>query len=167
MTPEASPVSSNGVRGPAQQSTGNASAKPPRVLVVDDDTSQHMLANYLEQHNMQVFSAAQKQEVTRQFAAGEPDLVILDLRLGEENGLDLLREIRSRSEVPVIIIAGHQGDEIDRVVGLELGADDYVTKPFGLRELLARVRAVLRRHEIGRIARAREPQRGGYQFGTW
>jgi two-component system, OmpR family, response regulator len=168
MTPEASPVSSNGVRGPAQQSTGNASAKPPRVLVVDDDTSmQHMLANYLEQHNMQVFSAAQKQEVTRQFAAGEPDLVILDLRLGEENGLDLLREIRSRSEVPVIIVTGHQGDEIDRVVGLELGADDSVTKPFGLRELLARIRAVLRRHAIGRVTAQREAERGRSRFGGW
>jgi two-component system, OmpR family, response regulator len=69
--------------------------------------------------------------------------------------------------VPVIITTGHRLDEIDRVVGLELGADDYVTKPFGLRELLARVRAVLRRHELGRLARAREPQRGGYKFGSW
>jgi len=67
----------------------------------------------------------------------------------------------------VIITTGHRLDEIDRVVGLELGADDYVTKPFGLRELLARVRAVLRRHELGRLARAREPQRGGYKFGGW
>jgi len=67
----------------------------------------------------------------------------------------------------VIITTGHRLDEIDRVVGLELGADDYVTKPFGLRELLARVRAVLRRHELGGLARAREPQRGGYKFGGW
>ena len=69
----------------------------------------------------------------------EPSVVILDLRLGQEDGLDLLREIRSRSDVPVIITTGHRRDEIDRVVGLELGADDYITKPFGLRELLARV----------------------------
>jgi len=82
-------------------------------------------------------------------------------------GWTLLREIRSSSDVPVIITTGHRLDEIDRVVGLELGADDYVTKPFGLRELLARVRAVLRRHESGRLARAREPQRGGYRFGNW
>jgi DNA-binding response OmpR family regulator len=67
----------------------------------------------------------------------------------------------------VIITTGHRLEEIDRVVGLELGADDYVTKPFGLRELLARVRAVLRRHELGGLARAREPQRGGYKFGGW
>ena len=76
--------------------------------------------------------------------------MILDLRLGQEDGLDLLREIRSRSDVPVIITTGHRRDEIDRVVGLELGADDYITKPFGLRELLARIRAVLRRREAGR-----------------
>src|SRR5262249_36322660 len=68
---------------------------------------------------------------------------------------------------PVIITTGHRLDEIDRVVGLELGADDYVTKPFGLRELLARIRAVLRRHELGRQARARDPERGGYAFGGW
>ena len=81
---------------------------------------------------------------------GEPSLVILDLRLGQEDGLDLLREIRSHSDLPVIITTGHRRDEIDRVVGLELGADDYVTKPFSLRELLARTRAVLRRRESGR-----------------
>jgi len=63
-------------------------------------------------------------------------------------------------DVPVIITTGHRLDEVDRVVGLELGADDYVTKPFGLRELLARVRAILRRQELGRQARTREPQRG-------
>src|SRR6266702_2391222 len=72
---------------------------------------------------------------------------ILDLRLGEYDGLDLLRTIRSSSDDPVIITTGHRLDEVDRVVGLELGADDYVTKPFGLRELLARVRAILRRRE--------------------
>jgi two-component system OmpR family response regulator len=158
----------SGRSGPYDESRGQYNNRPPRVLLVDDDTSmQHMLANYLEQHNMRVFSATQKQEVTRQFAAGEPDLVILDLRLGEENGLDLLREIRSRSGVPVIIITGHQHDEIDRVVGLELGADDYVAKPFGLRELLARIRAVLRRHAIGRVTAQREAEQGRSRFGGW
>jgi len=78
-----------------------------------------------------------------------------------------LRTIRSSSDVPVIITTGHRLDEVDRVVGLELGADDYVTKPFGLRELLARVRAILRRQELGRQTRTREPQRGGFAFGGW
>jgi DNA-binding response OmpR family regulator len=94
-------------------------------------------------------------------------LVILDLRLGQEDGLDLLRKTRSRSDVPVIIVTGHRVDEIDRVVGLELGADDYITKPFGLRELLARVRAVLRRHEAGRAALERGAKRGLCRFGGW
>jgi DNA-binding response OmpR family regulator len=91
-------------------------------------------------------------------------LIILDLRLGQEDGPDLLREIRSHSDVPVIITTGHRPDEIDRIVGLELGADDHVIKPFSLRELLARVRAVLRRQEMGRAARAHDPERGGYRF---
>jgi two-component system, OmpR family, response regulator len=86
------------------------------------------------------------------FAAGQPGLVILDQRLGQENGLDLLREIRSRSDVPVIIASRQRSDESDRVVGLELGADDCVSKPFGLRELLARIRAVLRRRQAGHVA---------------
>jgi two-component system OmpR family response regulator len=146
----------------------NANTRPTRVLVVDDDPStQHMLVDYLEQHNMRVVSASQRQEVTRQFAAAEPDVVILDLRLGQEDGLDMLREIRSHSDVPVIIITGHRRDEIDRVVGLELGADDYVTKPFGLRELLARIRAVLRRREAGHIASQQEAEQGRCRFGGW
>jgi two-component system, OmpR family, response regulator len=123
----------------AARTTTNRST---RVLVVDDDPSmKHMLVNYLEQRDMRVIATSLKQEVIRQFAVDEPSVVILDLRLGQEDGLDLLREIRARSDVPVIISTGHRRDEIDRVVGLELGADDYVTKPFGVRELLARIRA--------------------------
>src|SRR6202022_486704 len=103
----------------------------------------------------------------RHFQGAVPSLIILDLRLGQDDGLDLLREIRSHSDVPVIITTGHRPDEIDRIVGLELGADDYIVKPFGLRELLARVRAVLRRQEMGRVAQTRDPERGGYRFGGW
>jgi DNA-binding response OmpR family regulator len=138
------------------------------VLVIDDDPSmQHMLVNYLEQHNMHVVSAVRKQDMIKQFAVSEPTLVILDLRLEQEDGLDLLREIRSRSEVPVIITTGHRRDEIDRVVGLELGADDYVIKPFGARELLARIRAVLRRQEMARTASPRNAEQGSCRFGGW
>jgi DNA-binding response OmpR family regulator len=78
-----------------------------------------------------------------------------------------LKEIRSHSDVPVIITTGHRSEEIDRIVGLELGADDYIIKPFSLRELLARVRAVLRRQEVRRTARAGSPERGGYRFNGW
>jgi two-component system, OmpR family, response regulator len=149
-------------------SAGNERNQPARVLLVDDDlTLQHMVANYLEEHNMRVVSASRRQDVTREFAVGEPNLLILDLRLGQEDGLDLLREIRLRSDVPVIITTGQRCDEIDRVVGLELGADDYMIKPFSLRELLARIRAVLRRREIGRDASQRDSERGRCRFGRW
>jgi DNA-binding response OmpR family regulator len=127
-----------------------------------------MVADYLEQHNIDAVPASGRQEMIRCFTLSEPDLVILDLRLGHEDGFDLLREIRSRSDVPIIITTGDRRDEIDRVVGLELGADDYVTKPFSLRELLARIRAVLRRQEAGRAALQRDgPERGRYKFGGW
>jgi two-component system, OmpR family, response regulator len=144
------------------------SGQPVSILVVDDDpTMQNMVVNYLEQHDMRAVAASKSQEVARQVAESVPSLIVLDLRLGLEDGLDLLREIRSQSDVPVIITTGHRHDEVDRVVGLELGADDYVTKPFSLRELLARIRAVLRRHEAGRLAPPRDPQQGRCRFGDW
>jgi two-component system OmpR family response regulator len=143
--------------------------QPGYILVVDDDpATRRMVTSYLREHDLEASAVSNGREVTQYLAAGEPSLIILDLRLGREDGLDILRGIRQGgSDVPVIITTGHRLDEVDRVVGLELGADDYVTKPFGLRELLARVRAVLRRHEAGRVARTREPQRGGYRFGPW
>jgi DNA-binding response OmpR family regulator len=149
-------------------SCGWSPSPPPRILVVDDDPAmRHMLVNYLEQHNIHVVRALHKQAALRQLAAGDPDLVILHLCLGQENGLDLLRAIRSQSDVPVIIATGHRRDEIDRVVGLELGADDYVTKPFGLRELLARIRAVLRRQRLARAASHRDSEFARSGFGGW
>lgn len=170
MSAEASRINGASYRNPSTQTESKAS--PPVqmkcVLVVDDDRfMQDMLVNYLQQHNMRVLSAMQRQDVTRHFTTGEPDLVILDLRLGQEDGLDLLREIRSRSDVPIIITTGHRRDEIDRVVGLELGADDYVTKPFGLRELLARIRSVLRRRETGLAAIHQQSEQGRFGFGGW
>jgi two-component system OmpR family response regulator len=144
------------------------SSQPVRILVVDDDpTMRHMVVNYLDEHNMRAIPASGRQEMAHHFAGSKLDLVILDLRLGEEDGLDLLREIRSGSDIPVIITTGHRRDEVDRVVGLELGADDYVTKPFGLRELLARVRAVLRRGESAPAESQRDPKRGRCRFGGW
>jgi DNA-binding response OmpR family regulator len=144
------------------------SAKAARVLVVEDDHAmRQMVVDYLEDHNMRGLSASGRQEFVRHFAAGEPDLIILDLRLDQEDGLDLLREVRSRSDVPVIIITGDRRDEVDRVVGLELGADDYLTKPFSLRELLARIRAVFRRQEAARSGSQRDPEPRRSQFGGW
>jgi two-component system OmpR family response regulator len=142
--------------------------QPARIIIVDDDPVMlRMVGDYLKEHNIHAVPASGRQEMIHHFAAGEPDLVILDLRLGQEDGFDLLRDIRSRSDIPIIITTGDRRDEIDRVVGLELGADHYVTKPFSLRELLARIRAVLRRQEAGRAAPERDAERGRCKFGGW
>ena len=137
------------------------------VLVVEDDPAlQRMILNYFADNSIRALVASGREEMTRQLEGIAVSLVILDLRLGDEDGLDLLRLVRSNSDVPVIIITGHRRDEIDRIVGLELGADDYLTKPFNLRELLARVRAVLRRSASGR-APARETGRSRSRFSGW
>ena len=137
------------------------------IVVVDDDpATRRIVTSYFRDHDMPASSASGRQELIRHLASGAPTLIILDLRLGRDDGLDLLREIRSTSDVPVIITTGHRMEEVDRVLGLELGADDYLTKPFGLRELLARVRAILRRHELKRT-HSRKLQRSGFRFGRW
>src|SRR5215468_10829468 len=149
-------------------SGGGAERKSPTCLVVEDDsTMRHLVTNYLEDHDIRAVSASRREEVAGLLARSQADLIVLDLRLGQEDGFDLLREIRTHSDIPVIIITGHRRDEIDRVVGLELGADDYITKPFGLRELLARIRAVLRRREVGQAAIQRDMERGRCRFGGW
>jgi two-component system, OmpR family, response regulator len=145
-----------------------ANCRSGHILVADDDPAiQHLISDYFGQHGIQTIPATGRSGVTRHLARGETSAIILDLHLGQDNGLDLLREIRSSSDVPVIILTGRSRDEIDCVVGLELGADDYLTKPFGIRELYARFRAVLRRREIGRSSRTRGVERGGYEFGGW
>jgi DNA-binding response OmpR family regulator len=165
---EGSAAGGNGSDQPVRSDQNmNAERGQPTCLVVEDDrTMRHLVMNYLEEHDIRALSASGRDEVTGLLVTREPNLVILDLRLGQEDGLDLLREIRTHSDVPVIITTGHRRDEIDRVVGLELGADDYITKPFGLRELLARIRAVLRRRETGQTA-PRDPEKGRYRFGGW
>jgi two-component system, OmpR family, response regulator len=128
---------------------------------------QQTLASFLEHHNMRVLCAVRRHDVAHEIARADPSVVILDLDLGPEDGLDVLRELRARSDVPVIVTTGYHRDEIDRVVGLELGADHYVTKPFGLRELLARIQAVLRRQKPGRIVSPRDTEQGRYRFAGW
>jgi DNA-binding response OmpR family regulator len=153
---------------PSRNPVQDGGDRQTTALVVDDDPAlQRMILDYFVDNNIRALPATGRVEVAQLLATHEVDVVILDLRLGIEDGLDLLREIRSGSDVPVIIATGHRRDEIDRVVGLELGADDYVTKPFNLRELLARVRAVLRRLDRGRAAPPREQERGGYRFSGW
>lgn len=138
-----------------------------RVLVVDDDPAmQRLIVGYLIEHNLRATSVGSRKGLVHALSVREPDLVVLDLHLGEDDGLEILRELRLRSVVPVILITGNRRDEIDRVLGLELGADDYLTKPFGMREMLARVRAALRRRTMDRLSPARQPG-GTYRFEGW
>jgi two-component system, OmpR family, response regulator len=147
---------------------GVNSGDTARILVVDrDSTARDRVVRYLEEHDLRTASASGRQEMMRRLAAFAPRLVVLDLGIGPEDGLDLLREIRSRSDVPVIVTNCDRCDETDRVLGLELGADDYLIKPFGLRELMARIRAVLRRRETGPTLPKRDQERGGFRFGDW
>lgn len=118
-----------------------------KILVVDDEASiRKLLRRCLEREVFDVLEAASSAETLRQLAENEIDLVTLDLSLGSEDGLELAREIRAMSNVPIIMVSG-KGELIDTVVGLEIGADDYISKPFELREVVARVRAVLRRYQ--------------------
>jgi two-component system, OmpR family, response regulator RegX3 len=113
-----------------------------RVLVVEDEKAiAEPLAEGLRREGFTVTVAGTAAEA---LAAAEADVVLLDLRLPDGDGLDVCRELRARSDVPIIVVTA-RGEEVDRVVGLELGADDYVVKPFGIRELIARIRAVTRR----------------------
>ena len=116
-----------------------------RILVVDDEPAvTDLLAYNLRKAHYEVLLAADGVEALRLARQAAPDLILLDLMIPEVDGLDVCRELRKSSDVPVIMITA-RGEEIDRVVGLELGADDYVTKPFSVRELIARIKAVLRR----------------------
>jgi len=118
------------------------------VLVVDDEPKIVQLArDYLDHAGFKVASASDGKEALASFRASAPDLIVLDLGLPLIDGLDVARAIRKTSNVPIVMLTG-RGDEADRVAGLELGADDYVTKPFSPKELVARVRAVLRRAEV-------------------
>jgi two-component system, OmpR family, response regulator len=139
-----------------------------RIMIVDDDReSRSTLVDYLVAQDMSVVCVAGREDMSRRFAVGDPTLVLLELRQDRDDGPDLLREIRSRAAIPVIITTEHRREETDRIIGLELGADDYVTRPFNPRELLARIRAVLRRYGFGGIISKRDPSAGGYRFGGW
>jgi two-component system alkaline phosphatase synthesis response regulator PhoP len=120
-----------------------------RILVVDDEPSvTDLLAYNLRKALYDVQIAADGREALRLARESQPDLILLDLMIPEVDGLDVCRELRKTSDVPIIMITA-RGEELDRVLGLEIGADDYVTKPFSVRELMARIKAVLRRTEKG------------------
>ena len=136
------------------------------VLVVDDDAEiRTLLSDYLERNGYRVSTAADGRSMWAAVDAKKPDLIILDIMLPGTDGLTLCRDLRARTSVPVIMLTA-RGDETDRIVGLEIGADDYLPKPFNPRELLARVKSVLRRSRTphGEIASA-EP--GLVRFAGW
>ncbi len=117
----------------------------PHILIVDDHREiRELITRALTKEGFRVSVAADGKAMRRIMADGRIDLILLDLMLPGENGLTLCRELRSQSSIPIIMVTA-KGEEVDRVIGLELGADDYLPKPFGTRELVARINAVLRR----------------------
>lgn len=115
------------------------------ILIVDDDNDlRDLLQQYLTQENFNVYCAASGAEMDRQLQLQQIDIIVLDLMMPVEDGLSILRRVRPEISVPVIILSA-KGQDMDRIIGLEVGADDYLSKPFNPRELLARIRAVLRR----------------------
>jgi two-component system, OmpR family, response regulator len=138
----------------------------PHILVVDDDREiRELLSRFLERNQMRVTSVRDAREARRAWPAGHYHLVVLDLMLPGEGGLDFARWLRTQSDVPVVMLTA-MGEETDRIIGLELGADDYVPKPFNPRELLARIRAVLRRAGDGATSRT-EPAARALRFSGW
>ena len=123
------------------------SSNAPHILVVDDDPlMRDLISGYLQESALRVSTASGGADMDRILRDHAIDLVLLDLRLGAEDGMQLARKLRDEADIPVIIVTARH-DEADRVMGLEMAADDYITKPFSTRELLARARAVLRRYQ--------------------
>jgi two-component system, OmpR family, response regulator len=150
----------------SMQPSPSAHAAPPHVLIVDDDpTIRALVSDYLGNNEMRVTAVADGRAMQSVLAAEVVDLIVLDLKLRGEDGMALARRLRDESEIPIVMLTG-RSEEADRVMGLELGADDYLTKPFSTRELLARIRSILRR----RRAEVRQGKPEGiraYRFDGW
>lgn len=149
----------------------DVSAIPDRerahVLAVDDDVSiRQLITNYLDDHDMTVTAVETETQMLAAMSRDQIDLVVLDLRLAREDGLQIARNLRAHSKLPIIILTG-KNEEADRVMGLELGADDYLTKPFSPRELLARIRALLRRTRMYETVAERVDHIRLYRFPGW
>lgn len=139
--------------------------RTPHILVVDDHREiRELLAKYLSRNGFRVSVASGGADMRQQMRTGTFDLVVLDIMMPGDDGLTLCRQLRQSSDIPVVLLTA-AAEETDRIVGIELGADDYVTKPFNPRELLARIRAILRRAQ----GPARAPQDGPrrYRFDRW
>ncbi|HKX42152.1 MAG TPA: response regulator [Burkholderiaceae bacterium] len=141
---------------------------PPHVLALDDDPDvRNLIAEYLSANDLRVSAVASGREMHEVMARETVDLVILDLRLPGEDGMTIARRLRDEeSLIPILMLTG-RAEEADRVMGLELGADDYLTKPFSPRELLARVRALLRRAQAQATVADAIAKVRAYRFGVW
>src|SRR6202050_2712004 len=136
----------------------------PHILLGDDDPQiRELLEDYLKENALRVSVVASGLQMSQILVDEAIDLVILDLRLAGEDGMAIVRTLRESSAIPIVMLTGVR-DEADRVMGLELGADDYLTKPFSPRELLARIRTVLRRTKGAALAQARERKVRAYRF---
>jgi len=139
----------------------------PHILIVDDDPQiRELLLEYLTANGLRASVTASGKEMAAILADHAIDLVVLDLRLAGEDGMVLARKLREESAIPIIMLTGVR-DEADRVMGLELGADDYLTKPFSPRELLARIRTVLRRTKGAALTEARQRDVRAYRFASF
>ncbi len=129
------------------------------ILVIDDDVEMcGMLAEYLQSEGLHAETVHNGEEGLKRALSGEHSLIVLDVMLPKINGIELLRRLRTESNARVLLLTA-RGEEVDRIIGLEVGADDYVPKPFSARELLARIRAILRRPETGPADKSRGPSR--------
>ena len=140
----------------------------PHILAIDDDpVMRQFMRDYLVENQLRVTAVATGAEMSKALAEHAIDLVALDLRLAGEDGMQLARKLREDAAVPIIIVSG-KGEEADRVMALELGADDFITKPFSPREFLARIRAVLRRYRIAHeVLPARDDTVRACRFAGW
>ena len=139
----------------------------PHILIVDDHREiRDLVSRALTKEGFRVSTAADGRAMQKVLSAGRIDLILLDLMLPGEDGLSLCRKLRAESNVPIIMLTA-KGEEVDRVIGLEMGADDYLPKPFGSRELIARIRAVLRRSNEGISRGASEQRPRSYHFDRW
>ena len=144
------------------------SAAAKRLLVVDDDPKlRELLSRYLSGNGFEVSLAADGPTLTRLLQRGAPDLIILDLMLPGEDGLSIVRRLRAANDRTPVIMLTAKGDDVDRIVGLEMGADDYLPKPFNPRELLARIHAVLRRQPTPDTPGAPATDIGPVHFGPF
>src|SRR3984957_4644799 len=149
---------------PAMESTRMPETIQPHILVVDDDPQiRDLLQEYLTENALRVSVSSSGQQMAAILDDEAIDLVILDLRLAGEDGMTIARTLRDKSAIPIVMLTGIR-DEADRIMGLELGADDYLTKPFSPRELLARIRTVLRRTKGPALTEARQRELRAYRF---